>query len=139
MENNKQHTDKMENNNYLSDYIKSLHDQIQSLKSEVVFLRTELSGKNETINILVDSVSRKESGNITTDIHYNAKNNENKIAKEVTDIEEDNEGLHNEDNSNALEPTSKNNADRNNSSIFQEGTELRDKRSSTIENFYLRR
>ena len=39
----KQHIDKMENNNYLSDYIKSLHDQIQSLKSEVVFLRTELS------------------------------------------------------------------------------------------------
>ena len=32
-------------------------------------------------NILVDSVSRKESGNITTDIHYNAKNNENKITK----------------------------------------------------------
>ena len=140
MENNKQHTDKMENNNYLSDYIKSLHDQIQSLKSEVVFLRTELSGKNETINILVDSVSRKESGNITTDIHYNAKNNENKITKEVTDIEEppqqnneDNEGLRNEDNSNALESTSKNNADRDDSSILQEGTELRDKRSSTIE------
>ena len=136
----KQHIDKMENNNYLSDYIKSLHDQIQSLKSEVVFLRTELSGKNETINILVDSVSRKESGNITTDIHYNAKNNENKITKEVTDIEEppqqnneDNEGLRNEDNSNALEFTSKNNADRDNSSILQEGTELRDKRSSTIE------
>ena len=80
----KQHIDKMENNNYFSDYIKSLHDQIQSLESEVVFLRTVLSGKNETINILVDSASRKESGNITTDIHYNAKNNENKIIKEVT-------------------------------------------------------
>ena len=50
----------MENNNYLSDYIKSLHDQIQSLKSEVVFLKTEISRKNETINILVDSASRKE-------------------------------------------------------------------------------
>ena len=83
----KQHSDKMENNNYLSDYIKILHDQIQSLKSEVVFFRTELSGKNETMNILVDSVSRKESGNITTDIHYNAKNNVNKITKEVTDRE----------------------------------------------------
>ena len=59
----------MENNNYLSDYIKSIDDQIQSLKREVVFLRTELSGKNETINILVDSVSRTESGNITTNIH----------------------------------------------------------------------
>ena len=78
----------MEDNNYLSDYIKSLHDQIESLRNEVVFLRTELSGKNETINILVDSVSRKESGNITTDILYNGKNNENKITKEVTDIEE---------------------------------------------------
>ena len=105
-----------------------------------MFLRTELSGKNETINILVDSVSRKKSGNITTDIHYNVKNNENKITKEVTDIEEppqqnneDNEGLRNKDNSNALESTSKNNADRDNSSILQEGTELRDKRSSTIE------
>ena len=65
----KQHIDKMENNNYLSDYIKSIDDQIQSLKREVVFLRTELSGKNETINILVDSVSRTESGNITTNIH----------------------------------------------------------------------
>ena len=59
----------MENNNYLSDYIKSIDDQIQSLKRGVVFLRTELSGKNETINILVDSVSRTESGNITTNIH----------------------------------------------------------------------
>ena len=109
----------MENNNYLSDYIKSLHDQIQSLTSEVVFLKTELSGKSETINILVGSVFRKESGNITTDIQYNAKNNENKIAKEVTDIEEppqqsneDKESSCNEDNSNALESTSKNNADR---------------------------
>ena len=136
----KQHIDKMENNNYLSDYIKSLHDQIQSLKSELVFLRTELSGQNETINILDDSVSRKESGNITTDIHYNAKTNENKITKEVTDIQEppqqnneDNEGLRNEDNSNALESTSKNNADQHNSSILQEGTKLPDKRSSTIE------
>ena len=52
-----------------------------------MFLRTELSGKNETINILVDSMARKESGNITIDIHYNAKNNENKITKEVIDIE----------------------------------------------------
>ena len=76
----------MGNNNYVSDYIKSLHDQIQSLKSEVVFLRTKLSGKNETINILDDSLSRNESGNITTDIHHNT--NENQIAKEVTDIEE---------------------------------------------------
>ena len=120
--------------------ILSLHDQIQSLKSEVVFLRTELSGKNETINILVDSVTRKESGNITTDIHYNAKNNENKITKEVSDIKEppqqnneDIEGLRIKDNSNALEFTTKNNADRDNSSILQEGTELRAKRSSTIE------
>ena len=136
----KQHIDKMENNNYLSDYIKSLPDQIQTLKSEVVFLRTELSGKKETVNILVDSASRTESGNITTDIHYNAKNNENKITKEVFDIEEppqqnneDNEGLRNEDNSNALEFTTENNADRDNSSILQEGTDKRDKRSSTIE------
>ena len=94
-----------------------------------MFLRTELSGKNETINILVDSVSRKESGNITTDIQYNAKSNENKIPKEVTDIEEppqqnneDSEGLRNEDNSNALEFTNKNNADRDSSSVLQGGT-----------------
>ena len=105
-----------------------------------MFLRTELSGKNETINILVDSVSRKESRNITTDIHYNVINNENKITNKVTDIEEpsrqnneDNEGLRNGDNSNALESISKNNSDRDNSSILQEGTELRNKRSSTIE------
>ena len=121
----------MENNN-------SLHDQIQSLKSELVFLRTELSGKNE--NILVDSVSRKESGNITTDIQYNAQNKDNKNKKEVTDIEEPpqqnsegNEGLRNEDSSNALESISKNNADGDNSSILQEGTGLRDKRNSAIE------
>ena len=106
----------------------------------MVFLGTELSGKNETINLLVDIVSRKEPGNITTGIHCNAKNNENKITKQVTDIEEppqqnneDNEGLRNEDNSNALESTSKSNADRDDSSILQEGAELRDKRSSTIE------
>ena len=136
----KQHIGEMENNNYLSDYIKSLHDQIQSLKSKVVFLRTELSGKNETINILVDSVSRKEAGNITTDIHYNAKNNENKNTKEVTDIEEppqqnneDNESLHNADKSNGLEFTFKNSADRDNSRILQEGIELQVKSSSTIE------
>ena len=105
-----------------------------------MFLRTELSGKNETINILVDSVSRKESRNITTDIHYNVINNENKITNKVTDIEEpsrqnneDNEGLRNGDNSNALESISKNNSDRDNSSILQEGTELRNKHSSTIE------
>ena len=104
----------MQNNNYLSDYIKSLYDQIQSLKGEVMFLKTELSGKNETINILVDSVSRKEYGNITTEIHYNAKNKENKITKEVTDTEEpshqktkDSKGLRNEDNSNASESTKK--------------------------------
>ena len=137
----------MENNNYLRDYyIKSLYDETHSLKSEVVFLKIELSGKNETINILVDNVSRKESGNITTDIHYNAKNNENKITKEVTDIKEppqqnneDNEGLRNEDNSNALESNSKNNADRDNRSILQGGTELRNKHSSTIKkkNIYI--
>ena len=52
--------------------------------------------------------STKESGNITTDIHYNAKNKKNKITKEVTNTEEppqqnneDNVGLRNEDNSNA--------------------------------------
>ena len=116
----------MENNNYLSDYIKSLHDQIHSLKSEAVFLRTELSVKNETINILVDSVSRKESVNITTDIHSNAKSNENKITKDVADMEEppqqnneDSEGLRNEGNSNDLEFTTKNNADQDNSGILQ--------------------
>ena len=103
-----------------------------------MFLRTELSRKNE--NILVDSVSRKESGNITTDIHYNAQNKDNKNKKEVTDIEEPPqqnsegiEGLRNEDSSNALESISKNNADGDNSSILQEGTELRDKRNSVIE------
>ena len=32
--------------------------------------------------------STKESGNITTDIHYNAKNKKNKIKKEVTDTQE---------------------------------------------------
>ena len=70
-------------------------------------------------------MSRIESGNITTDFHYNAKNNESKITKEVTDIQEppqqnneDNEGLRNEDSSNALESTSKHNVDRDNSSIF---------------------
>ena len=36
-------------------------------------------------------------------------------------------------NSNALGFTTKNNADRDNGSILQEGTELRAKRSSTIE------
>ena len=85
-------------------------------------------------------MSRKEAGNITTDIHYNAKYNENKNTKEVTDIEEppqqnneDNESLHNADKSNALEFTFKNSADRDNSRILQEGTELQVKSSSTIE------
>ena len=84
-------------------------------------------------------MSKKESRIITTDIHCNAKNNENKITKEVTDIEEppqqnneDNEDLRNKDNSNALESTSTSNPDRD-SSILQESTELQDKRRLTIE------
>ena len=63
-----------------------------------------------------------------------------KLQNKVTDIEEppqqnnkDNEDLRNEDNNNALESSSKNQVDRDNSSILQEGTELRGKRSSTIE------
>ena len=44
--------------NYLSEYIKSLNDQIHLLKNEVSFPRTELTEKNSTINVLKNNLNR---------------------------------------------------------------------------------
>ena len=130
----KQHINNIQNNNYLGDYIKSLHDQIESLKNEVLFLRKELSGKNETIKILVDSVSRKETENITTDIQYNTEERENKITNELNDA-----ATHlkqsNEDN----ESIPKNSSDQDSIRNLQQRTEMPDKSNSNLEkkNIYI--
>ena len=96
----------MENDNYLSIYIKSLQDQIESLKSEVHFLRTELKGNKETVKVLVQSVSKKGSGNnMERDIYFIDKIHKSELPKNkstnTADTKQNNndtENLHNEDN-----------------------------------------
>ena len=50
--------------NYLREYIKSLNDQIHLLKNEVSFLRTELTEKNSTINVLIRNTAKIEADDI---------------------------------------------------------------------------
>ena len=128
--------------NYLSEYTKSLNDQIHLLKNEVSFLRTELTEKNSTINVLIRNTAKIEADNIRGEnFHYNDRISKNKLTKEtptelnnVKELQKQYDGskkvTHDESNSNPSErPDGK--SENHNNDISQK-TENSDRTSSTL-------